>query len=151
MPRQLLDRGMSEGPDRQGVDVLADHPREVGDALAAPHADVLVAEEDRAAAELRDRRLEADPRPQRRLLEDQAQRPPRQVQGALPLLVVALQLGGALKQVAGRIGRQLEQVDEMADHRGTLLGVAWPFLLVSGPVGWRGVASRRSLASTVSL
>ena len=77
--REFLDGRVRVGPDRQGVDVLADHAREVGEAFAAAHADVLVAEEDRAAAELGDRRLEADPGPERRLLEDQAQRAARKV------------------------------------------------------------------------
>ena len=47
---------------------------EVGDALAARRGRRRCREEDAGAAELGDRRLEADARPQRRLLEDQAER-----------------------------------------------------------------------------
>ena len=72
MPGQLLDGRVGEGPDGQGVDILAEDPGEVGDALADAQADVLAAEEDRVAAQPGDRRLEADAGAQRRLLEDQA-------------------------------------------------------------------------------
>ena len=64
-------------PHGQGVDVLADDAGEVGDALADAQADVLAAQEDRVAAELGDRRLEADAGAQRRLLEEQPERPAR--------------------------------------------------------------------------
>ena len=72
---QLLDRRLRERPDGQGVDVLADHPGEVGHALADAEADVLAVEEQGVAAELGDRPLEAHPGPQRGLVEDQAQGP----------------------------------------------------------------------------
>ena len=75
MPGQLLDGRLRERPDGQGVDVLADHPGEVGHALADAEADVLAVEEQRIAAELGDRRLEADAGPERGLVEDQAQGP----------------------------------------------------------------------------
>ena len=48
--------------------ISLEHAGEVGDALAFAEADV-VAEHDAAAAEVRHARLEADPRPQRLLLE----------------------------------------------------------------------------------
>ena len=106
MPGQLLDGRVREGPDGQGVDVLADDPGEVGDALAAPQADVLVAEEDRVAAELGDRRLEADAGPQRGLLEDQAERPARPGSGGRwPLGGRSrFRLDGPVEQVAGLVG-----------------------------------------------
>jgi hypothetical protein len=56
---------VGEGAGGEGVDVLAEDAREVGDGLALAEADLLAGEEDRAAAELVDRRLEADSGAQR--------------------------------------------------------------------------------------
>ncbi len=112
VPGQLLDGRVRERPDGQGVDVLADHPGEVGDALADAQADVLAAEEDRVAAQLGDRRLEADAGPQRGLLEDQAERPARQERRPAPALVVALEPRSPDRSAArvlgarGRTGRR---------------------------------------------
>ena len=67
-----------------------------------PEADVLAVEEDRVAAELGDRRLEADAGPQRGLVEDQAQGPAGQELRALAVLaVLALQA-----RPRGRAGRR---------------------------------------------
>ena len=56
--------------DHDHVDVLAQHAAEIGDALAAAEADV-VAQEERAAAQVGHGRLEADAGAQRLLLEEQ--------------------------------------------------------------------------------
>jgi len=118
VPGQLLDGRVGVGPHGEGVDELADHAREIGHALPDPEAHVLAAEEDRVAAELRNGGLETDAGPHRRLLEDHPQRPAGQRRRPLPAAVRTLQLGGQVQEGPGLLGRRLEQVDEVADHRG---------------------------------
>ena len=79
--RQLLDRRVGEGPDGQRIEVLAEDAGEIDDALADAQADVIAPEEDGIPAQAGDGRLEADPGPERGLLEDQAQGPARQERG----------------------------------------------------------------------
>src|SRR5262249_2723666 len=128
-------------------DVLADDAGKVGEAVAAPHADVLVAEEDRAAAELGDRGFEADPGPQRRLFEDQAQRAPRQIKGTPAPLLVALECGRVVEEFARAGRRQLEQVDKMMDHRGTLLRDR---IESAQATAWRSTSARIAQPSSIS-
>ena len=73
------------GPDHDDVDVLAEHAAEIGDALAAAETDVL-AEEERAAAEVDHRRLEAHARPQRLFFEEQGHHAAGQERLAEPAL-----------------------------------------------------------------
>ena len=59
-------------PQHDGIDVLAERAGDVGHAFARAHA-AIAGQKNAAAAELGDGRLEADARPQRRLLEDHAE------------------------------------------------------------------------------
>ena len=73
-----LDGGLvAVAADHDDVDVFAEHAAEIGDALAAPEAHV-VAQEQRAAAQVGHGRLEAHAGPQRLLLEEHGHHPPRQ-------------------------------------------------------------------------
>ena len=90
--RQLFDGRVSERPDGHRVDVLAQDPCEIGDALANAKADVLAAQEDRVSPQPRHRRLEAHTGPQRGLLEQEAERRPESSCGRCPLLFIALEL-----------------------------------------------------------
>ena len=89
----FLDRGVLLRADDDHVDHFAQHAGEVGDALALAEADV-VAEHDAAAAQVGDAGLEADPRPQRLLLEQQGQRPAGQERLAQALGVLRLEVFG---------------------------------------------------------
>src|SRR5262249_26512084 len=63
MGGELLDLGVLEGAQDDGVDVLADGAGEVGDAFALAEGGVAAGEKNAAAAEPQDRRLEGDARP----------------------------------------------------------------------------------------
>ena len=89
---------MRERPNGQGVDVLAQDPREVGDAFARSQPHVLAAEEDRIAAQAGDCRFEAHAGAQRRLLEQKPQAAAREQQRPLAALLVALELDCAIDQ-----------------------------------------------------
>ena len=89
--RQLFDGRVSERPDGHRVDVLAQDPGEIGNAFTNSKADVLASQEDRVSPQPRDRRLEAHTGAQRGLLEQEAERAPRERQRALFLPVALLE------------------------------------------------------------
>ena len=80
---QIDGRLMAIGADHDDVGIFAQDAGEIGDALAAAEAG-LVAQEDRAAAEMGHAGLETDPRAQRGFLEDQGHDPARQQRLAQP-------------------------------------------------------------------
>ena len=87
--RKLLDGGMSLRAADDHIDILAEHPAEVGDALPRRRKPRVVAQEEARAAEVHHRRLEAHPCPQTRLLEHERHHAARQ-QGVATARVVFL-------------------------------------------------------------
>ena len=81
------------GADDDQIDVLAQHPGEIGHALSGAKADV-VAQEQAAAAQMAHARLEADPSPQRGLFEQQGHHAPGQQGLAQALRELGLQVLG---------------------------------------------------------
>ena len=73
---ELLDLRLVVRPDHQGRQEAREHECRVAVRLPACQLQLGGREEERHAAQLRDSDLERDPRPRRRLVEDQADRPP---------------------------------------------------------------------------
>ncbi len=104
---------MAERPQHHGIDVLAHGAGEVGDALARAQAGLVARQEDAGAAELGDGRLEADARPQRRLLEDQPEHAAQQHRLALAALLARLQFGRLVQEVYDFVPAHVEEIKEV--------------------------------------
>src|SRR5262249_44264465 len=89
--RQFFDGRMSKRSHCHCVDILAQDPGEIGDALTDPKADILASQEDRVATQACDRRLEAYTSAQRRFFEQKSERAARQRQRPLSWPVVVLE------------------------------------------------------------
>ena len=70
---QFFQSALSEGAHGDGVDVTAEYPGDIGDALALAQADFGGGKVHRLAAELFHRQFEADAGTQRGFLEDEGQ------------------------------------------------------------------------------
>src|SRR5262249_60343978 len=84
-----------------------------GAASAEPEPGSVARQEAAAAAELGDGRLEADPRPQRRLLEDQPQHAAEQDRPALAAVVPRLQLRRLVQEVIQFVAVDVEKIKEV--------------------------------------
>ena len=106
---ELDDGRMPLRSDHDHIDHLAQHAREIGDALAFAETGV-VAEHEAAAAQVDHARLETHPRPQRLLFEQQRQHPARQQRLAQALPEFGFQILGDRKDPlnlgSGNIGER---------------------------------------------
>ena len=101
-------------PQHHGIDVLAEGAGEVGHALALAEADRrLPPRKMLAAAELGHRRLEADARAQRRLLEDHAQHAPGRIGTCSPRCRAAFRRAASSSRWLISSGAQVEQVEKV--------------------------------------
>ena len=130
--RQIDQRLVGIRPCDDPVHVSAEHPRHVRDRLSLAQAHLALRQVDRVAAQALHADIEADARPQRRLLEEQRQRLPCQ-RVRIPF---ALQTRRRRQDDLKLIGAQVFDRDEVsATH-------AFPLFSVS--IG--SIASRRPLA-----
>jgi hypothetical protein len=106
MPRDLLELLVVERADDERVEVAREGRRRVADRLPARELQLVGSEADGVAAELRDRDLERDARPRRRLAEEQPERPPRQQRraGVRILLQLERQRDGRAQLVGAPVG-----------------------------------------------
>ena len=107
---EVDERLLRVGAGDDAVDVAAEHARDVGHRLALAEADFALAEIDRLAAELLHRDVEADVRPQRRLLEQERQR----LAGEEARIAVALHLDGEVDDAAQLFRRQVSDGKQVA-------------------------------------
>ncbi len=115
---QIDGHRMSIRANHDHVDIFAEHAAEVGDGLAAAEANVL-AEKERIAAQMDHRRLEAHPRPQRRLLEKQRHHAAWQERFAKAAFVLRLQVLRDREDALDFGGRQVGQGQQVS-HDGFL-------------------------------
>jgi hypothetical protein len=107
--RHVLDLGVIVGADHDRIDIGRQHARGVGDALAATQLHRPRIHDDRGAAQLPDRHVEADAGARRILLEDH-----RQHMAGERRVGIGTPLGKAL-------ARRLA-VDRIGQHRGDAIG-----------------------------
>ena len=110
---ELHDRRVPLGPHDDHVDHFAEHAGEIGDALALAEAGVL-AQHDAAAAQVGHAGLEADARPQRRLLEQQRQHAARQQRLAQALRELGLEILGDRKDPLNLGGGNVGECKQMS-------------------------------------
>ena len=110
---QIDGRHVRVGPQDDDVNIFAQHAAEIGDALAAAETDVL-AEEERTAAEVDHRRLEAHAGPQRLLLEEQGHHPAGQQRLAETALELGFQVFGDGEDALDFGSRQVGQRQQMS-------------------------------------
>ena len=106
---------MRERADRDRLDVARQHPGRVGDRLAPRELQLVSAQRQRRAAELRHRGRERDAGSRRRLDEDQAERLPGEL-GAALVLQLDGQVEHRLDLVRGQV-RDPQQVPARHQHR----------------------------------
>ena len=102
------------GADHDRVDVAREDPRGVADRLAARELHFVAAQHDRRSAQLGDADLEGDPRPGRRLLEDEGDAVPGEDLGTEALALAGLERGGPVEQLAQLEGAQLFSCEEVS-------------------------------------
>jgi len=112
-PSQFLDVLSLERAVHDAIHIAAQDLRGVGDRLAAANLQVVRAEEERMAAELRHPDLERDPRPSRGLLENHREALPAQRFVRLPGLRAILDARRELEE-ADQVVLDIEDRDEIA-------------------------------------
>src|SRR5438045_142759 len=126
---------MVRGPANDDINILAEHLREIDRRFALAPADVL-AEEERAAAQMRHGRLEADAGPHRRALEQQRLDAARKNRIADSLAELVFQLFAELENPLDFSGRQLK--------KGQNVSHAISIKLKVENRGWRGLRTGRT-------
>ncbi len=138
---QLQQRGLVEGADHDQVNIAAEHPRGVGDALAMAKLHLRAGERDGLAPHLPHPDIEAHPGPGRGFLEDQRDDVVLQRQ---------LQIGGAL----GQPGAGFLHLVRKVDHRPQLCRIGLVDIEemshVSAPFTAAAAASSFSIAVVMS-
>ena len=142
---QLLDPLVVEGADGQRGQVAREHLRRVGDGLTPTELQLVGTQRDRKHAERPGGRLEADPGPRRRLVEDH----PDLAAGQAPAegRRLALLAMGQVEHCPE--GRRIERVDgqEVAGDRGAR--DVDPGEMVGGGHGGQPAVTGRRAASTI--
>src|SRR5262249_29849147 len=111
---QLPHPSIGGGADHDAMQIAGEDPAGVRDRLASSQLQFVGAQHDRSRAELRDADLERDPRPRRRLLEDQRDRPAGERVAALAPVAAALELLGSVEQSQELVSIELLSGQEIA-------------------------------------
>src|SRR5256714_5874350 len=152
MRGELQQRIVIENADHDGIDITRQHPRGVGDGLAAAELHFRTGQHDRFAAELAHADVERHARSGRGLFEDHRQRLAFE---RLDRVGMSLQLrlhGEACgKHVAQLLGRKLAQIEKMAQSFAHCAAARFNFALESATQARSSRATPSSISASVTI
>jgi len=120
--RHFGDGGVLERSQHEDVAKLTEIARDIGEAFAGAQADVVLREEDAAAAEMCHGGLEADARSQGRLFEEQAKDFARENRLGLAASVGRLHFGRVFEKGEDLLGIPVDEVEKMSRQPGDFGG-----------------------------